>query len=128
LATASYTKSEPNPNLKISVSVRLAPNAGSVLAWADVKIQFARSKLEIWGLRVLQSDPKKPAWVAYPQKQGKEAGKFYHIVRASGALHNAITSAVLAEFAKAKPVSAPGPAGPSRAQIPPEAGDEDIPF
>lgn len=124
MAASSSQKSESNSSPKITVSLRLAPNAGSVLAWADVRIEFARSKLEIWGLRVLQSDPKKPAWVAYPQRSGKEAGKFYHVVRASGALHDAIASAVLAEFEKAKRTSAPE-AGPPRARIP---GDDDIPF
>ena len=124
MATASYQKPEANSNPKITVILRLAPKAGSVLAWADVRIQFARSRLEIWGLRVLQSDPKKPAWTAYPQTRGKEAGKFYHVVRASGALHDAIARAVLAEFEKANRPSAPGP-GPERARIP---GDDDIPF
>ena len=127
MTTLSYQKPEANSNQKINpkitVSLRLAPNIASVLAWADVRIQFARSKLEIWGLRVLQSDPKKHAWVAYPQTRGKEAGKFYHVVRVSGALHDAISSAVLAEFEKANP-SAPG-AGPERARIP---GDDEIPF
>ncbi|HVA16242.1 MAG TPA: hypothetical protein VMV59_00875 [Candidatus Dormibacteraeota bacterium] len=122
MATASYQKPEANSTPKITVSLRLAPKAGSVLAWADVTIQFARSRLEIWGLRVLQSEPTKPAWIAYPQTRGKEAGRFYHVVRASGALHDAISFAVLAEFEKAKRPSAPGP---ERARIP---GDDDIPF
>jgi len=123
LATASYQKPEANSNPKITVTLRLAPNVGSVLAWADVRIQFARSKLEIWGVRVIQSDSQKPAWIAYPQTRGKEAGKFYHVVRVSGALHDAISSAVLAEIEKANP-PAPG-AGPERARIP---GDDNIPF
>ena len=122
MATTEYQKPEANSTPKITVSLRLAPKAGSVLAWADVGIQFARSKLEIWGVRVIQSDSQKPAWIAYPQTRGKEAGKFYRVVRASGAMHDAISSAVLAEFSKVKSSSAPGPAGPSRAQIPPEAG------
>jgi len=124
LATASYQKPEANSNPKITVTLRLAPNSGSTLAWADVRLQFARSKLEIWGIRVLQSGPEKPAWIAYPQTRGKEKGKFYHVARASGALHDAISFAVLAEFDKAKRVPAPG-AGPERARIP---GDDDIPF
>lgn len=111
-------------NLKISVTLRAASKPGAVKAHADVRIQFAHSTLEIFGLSVVQHDLDKPAWVSYPQRAAKN-GKYYPHVRASGKLHDQICAVVLSEF---EGMPKPG-SGPERASIPREPGqDSDDPF
>lgn len=112
-------------NLKISVTLRAASKPGAVKAHADVRIQFAHSRLDIFGLSVVQHDPDKPAWVSYPQRAAKNGKYYYPHVRARGKLHDQICAAVLGEFDR---VPKAGP-GPERASIPQEPGqDSDDPF
>lgn len=111
-------------NPKVSVTLRAAPKPGVVKAHADVRIQFAHSTLEIFGLSVVQHDPEKPVWVSYPQRAAKN-GKYYAHVRAIGKLHERICSVVLSEFERVAKTGS----GPERASIPREpAEDSDNPF
>lgn len=110
-------------NPKISVTLRAASKAGAVKGHADVRVEFAHSTLEIFGLSVVQHDPNKPPWVSYPQRAAK-SGKYYAHVRASGRLHERICAAVLSEFER---MPKPGP-DPERAAIPREPGEDDSPF
>lgn len=117
---------------KIAVTLRAASKPGAIKAHADVRVEFANSAFEIFGLSVVQHDPQKPPWVSYPQRAGKNTDKFFPIVRVFGVLREAICAAVLSEFeqmsaAAGERMSKPGP-GPERARIPDEPGDGDIPF
>ncbi len=107
------------PESRLYVTLRAASKPGAVKAHADVRIQFAHSTLEMFGLSVVQHDPEKPAWVSYPQRAAKN-GKYYAHVRASGKLHEQICAAVLSEFER---TPEPGP-GPERASIPRESGED----
>jgi hypothetical protein len=123
---SSTVSQEPTvlSNLKIGVTLRAASKPGAVKAHADVRVEFAHSTLEIFGLSIVQHDPEKPAWVSYPQRAGKN-GKYYAVVRGSGKLHKKICEATLSEFER---LPMPGP-GPERASIQREpGGDTDIPF
>lgn len=110
-------------NPKITITLRPASKPGAVKAHADVRIQFAQSMLEIFGLSIVQHDPEKPAWVSYPQRSAKN-GKYYEHVRATGKLHERICAAVLSEFER---MPMPG-TGPERASIPREPGDDGSPL
>jgi hypothetical protein len=125
MSQASSQKPESNSNLKITVTVRAASKPSSIKAHADVQIEFSSSRLEIFGLSVVQHDPQKPAWVSYPQRAGKDGKKYFPVVRASGTLHDKICAAVLSEFER-MPASG---CSSEREKIPREAGSEDaVPF
>lgn len=110
-------------NPKITVTLRVANKPSAIKAHADVRVQFSHSTLEIFGLSIVHHDPEKPAWVSYPQRAAKN-GKYYSHVRVSGKLHDAICLAVLSEFERLKPGSAPELASIAR-----EPGEHsDIPF
>jgi DNA-binding cell septation regulator SpoVG len=116
-----------NSNLRIAVTIRPASRPGSVKAHADARVDFASSTLEIFGISVIQHDLEKPAWVSYPQRQGKDAKKYFPVLKVTGALHEKISEAVLAEWER-NPVPAADRGGVPRAQIPREPGDDSIPF
>lgn len=97
MSDALLQQSARTSNRGIGVTLRAALKPGAVKAHADVRIQFAHSTLEIFGLSVVQHDPEKPAWVSYPQRAAKN-GKYYAHVRATGKLHERICSVVLSEF------------------------------
>ena len=84
-----------------------------------MQVHFSASVLSIYGLRVVETDPEKGPWVAYPQQPGKKEGKWYDVVKVTGKLHDEISSAVLKEYAGV--LAAPRP---PKAQIPRESGDE----
>lgn len=108
-------------NLRIAItSLRAASKPGSVKAHADVRIDFSASTLEIFGVSVVQHDPAKPAWVSYPQRAGKDAKKYFAIVKLTGVLHDKLCAAVLDEWER----TASDRGGVPRAQIPREPGDE----
>lgn len=112
------------PDLRITVTIHAASKPGSVKAHADVRIDFSASSLEIFGVSIVQQDPSKPAWVSYPQRAGKDAKKYFAIVKVTGVLHDKICAAVLHEWER---VRASDRSGVPRAQIPREPGDE-VPF
>lgn len=89
---------EKSKNLRITVTLRAASKPGSVKARADVRVEFFASSLEIFGVSIVQHDPAKPAWVSYPQRAGKDAKKYFAIVKVTGTLHEKICAAVLSEF------------------------------
>jgi hypothetical protein len=116
---------EANSNLRITAKIRPASKPGSVKAHADVRIDFAASTLEIFGLSIVRHDPDKPAWVSYPQRAGgKDSKKYFSIVKLTGVLHDTICAAVLQEFEQ---MPAKDHGGVPHAQIPREPGDE-VPF
>lgn len=104
MSEESSQKIETNSNLKISVSLRAPSKPCKTLAYADVKVEYGLSKIEISGMSIVRHDPEKPAWVSYPQRAGKNGKKFYPIVRVFGALHENIARAVLAEFRRMPPI------------------------
>jgi hypothetical protein len=107
---------------RISVTLRTASKPGSVKAHADVRVEIASLSLEIFGLSVVQNDPEKAAWVSYPQRAGRDAKKYFPIVKVTGTLHEKICTAVLREFERVK--SSTG--NRNEAQF---AGEEDsVPF
>jgi DNA-binding cell septation regulator SpoVG len=87
---------------RIIVALRTASKPGSVKAHADVRVEIASLNLEIFGLSVVQHDPEKPAWVSYPQRSGRDAKKYFPIVKVAGVLHEKICTAVLREFERVK--------------------------
>lgn len=113
-----------NSNLpRITVTIRAASKPGSVKAHADVRVEFSSSSLEIFGVSVVQHDPAKPAWVSYPQRPGKDAKKYFPIVKLTGVLNDKICAAILDEW---KRISAPASdrGGVPRAHMAREPGDE----
>lgn len=116
-----------NSNCRIAVTVRAASKDGSVKGYADVRVLFGSSSLEISGVSIIQQDPAKPAWVSYPQRAGKDAKKYYAIVRVTGALHQKISAAVLREWERTS-TSAIDRGHVPLGQIPREPGDDSIPF
>jgi len=114
---------DANSNLPITVTIRAASKPGSVKAHADVRVEFSSSSLEIFGVSIVQHDPAKPAWVSYPQRAGKDAKKYFAIVKVTGVLHDKICAAVLHEWERL-PASASDRGGVPRAQIPREPGGE----
>lgn len=118
---------DSNSNSRITVTLRAASKPGAVKAYADLRVEFSASTLEIFGVSVVQHDPAKPAWVSYPQRSGKESKKYFPIVRATGALHESICGAVLREWQQTS-AKASDPGGVPRAQIPREPGEDSIPF
>jgi DNA-binding cell septation regulator SpoVG len=120
-------------NMSVLVNVRISQDTGTLKAYADVQVHFSASVLSIHGLRVIESDPSKGPWVAYPQQAGKKEGKWYDIVKATGKLHDAIASAVLKEYSnvQAKGTNQAKSSAVPRAQIPPEVrepGEDEAPF
>ena len=119
---------DTNSNLRITVTIRAASKPGSVKAHADVRVEFSSSALEIFGVSIVQQDSAKPAWVSYPQRPGKDAKKYFPIVKLTGVLHDKICAAVLREWERMPAPTSDRGAVP-RAQMPREPGDEDsIPF
>lgn len=114
-------------NPRITVALRAASKPGAVKAHGDVRIQFAQSTLEIFGLSVVRHDREKPAWVSYPQRASKDGKKYFAVVKLTGTLHEKICSAVLAEWEKAQARSSDHGGAP-HAQISQEPGDDSIPF
>jgi hypothetical protein len=112
---------DTNSNLRITVTLRAASKPGAVRAHADIVIDTGSSKIEICGLSVVKHDPEKPAWVSYPQRPGKDAKKYFPIVKLTGVLHDKISAAVLAEWERMS--AAPAGAVP-RAQSRRQPGDE----
>src|SRR5713101_2053651 len=116
---------DANSSLRITVTLRAASKPGSVKAHVDVRIDFAASTLEIFGLSIVRHDPDKPAWVSYPQRAGgTDSKKYFSIVKLTGVLHDKVCAAVLQEFERT-PATDRG--GVPRAQIPREPGEE-VPF
>ncbi len=115
-------------NLRITVtSLRAASKPGSVKAHADVRIDFSASSLEIFGASIVQHDPAKPAWVSYPQRAGKDATKYFAVVKLTGVLHDKVCAAVLHEYERTSAAASDRGGVVPRAQIPREPGDE-VPF
>lgn len=114
---------DTNSNLRITVTIRAASKPGSVMAHADVRVEFSSSSLELFGVSIVQHDPAKPAWVSYPQRAGKDAKKYFPIVKITGTLHDMICEAVLTEWGR-MPVPARNRGSVPRAQIPREPGEE----
>jgi DNA-binding cell septation regulator SpoVG len=111
--------------MSILVNVRISQDTGTLKAYADVQVHFSASVLSIHGLRVIESDPLKGPWIAYPQQAGKKEGKWYDIVRVTGKLHDEISTAVLKEYTEAQRKESAQPASAvPRAQIPREPGEE----
>ena len=116
--------SDANSNLRITIiSLRAASKPGAVKAHADVRVEFSSSGLEIFGLSIVQHDPAKTAWVSYPQRAGRDAKKYFAVVKVTGVLHDKICAAVLQEWER-MPAPASNRGGVPRAQIPREPGDE----
>ena len=109
---------DANSNPRITVMIRPVSKPGSRKAHADVRVEFSSSSLEIFGVSVVQHDPAKPAWVSYPQRPGKDAKKYFAIVKLNGVLHDKVCAAVLQEWERTQASAVP------RAQIPREPGDE----
>ena len=118
-------KPESISNLKITVTVRLASKPNSIKAHADVQIEFLTSRLEIFGLSVVQQDPQKPAWVSYPHRPSKDGKKYFPILRATGMLHEKICAAVLEEFER---MPAPRPRHEQERILRRAADDHVVPF
>jgi hypothetical protein len=119
---------DTNSSLRITVTIRAASKPGSVKAHVDVRVEFSFSALEIFGVSIVQHDPAKPAWVSYPQRPGKDAKKYYPIIKLTGMLHDKVSAAVLREWER-MPAQAGTAGAVPRAQIPRDPGDEDsIPF
>jgi hypothetical protein len=116
---------DTNSNLRIAVTIRAASKSGSVKAHADVRVEFSSSSLEIFGASIVQHDPAKPAWVSYPQRAGKDAKKYFPIVKMTGVLHNKICEVVLREWGRMSAPPASDRGSVPRAQIQRESGDED---
>lgn len=114
------------PELNITVTVRTASTPGSVKAHADVRVEFPSSNIELFGLSIVHHDPKKLAWVAYPQRAGKNGKKYFPIVRVGGALHEKICAAVLSEYERL--LEGNGREGTSRAQAARQPGEDAIPL
>lgn len=113
---------ETDSNPRISITLRAASKPGSIKAHADMRVEFALSGFEIFGLSVVQHDFEKAAWVSYPQRAGRDTKKYFPIVKVTGALHEKICAAVLREFERMTSSSANG----DKAQT---SGEEDsIPF
>lgn len=111
--------------MTILTNVRISPDTETLKAYADVHIHFAASVLSIHGLRIVETDPAKGPWITYPQQKGKKEGKWYDIVKVTGKLHDEISSAVLAEYAKVqRNESTQSASAVPRAQIPREPGEE----
>jgi hypothetical protein len=125
MSQKSSHKNESPSSVKITVTLRAASKPSSIKAHADVQIEFSSSRLEVFGLSVVQQDPQKPAWISYPQRAGKDGKKYFPVVRASGTLHGKICAAVLSEFER---MPSSGPSA-DRDTLPRDAcDDEAIPF
>jgi hypothetical protein len=119
---------DTNSNPRITVTMRAASKPGAVKSHADVRVEFSSSSLEIFGISIVQHDPAKPAWVSYPQRAGKDAKKYFAIVKITGMLHEKVSAAVLREWGR-MPAPASERGCVPRAQIPHDPGDEDsFPF
>ena len=116
---------DANSDLRITVtSLRAASKPGAVKAHADVRVEFSSSSLEIFGVSIVQHDPAKPAWVSYPQRAGKDAKKYFAIVKLTGMLYEKICAAVLHDWERMPASARDHRGGVPRAQIPREPGDE----
>lgn len=115
--------------MSTTVNIRLIHDTGSLMAYADIQVHFAASVLSIHGVRVVQHDPEKPPWIAYPQQPGKKEGKWYDVVKATGKLHEEISSAVLTAYADAQVKAESAPAAATKCVVPKaQIPTDEIPF
>ena len=85
------------------VDIQLASNPGALKAHADVRIQLPEGSLHVLGFSVIEKDGK-PAWVGFPQKQGRIPGKYFPVVKADGELEKRIAGKILEAYQKAKSI------------------------
>ena len=90
--------------MKFDVAVtRFQPSAkpGAVLAHADIRLDSEAGSLSINGFSIVQANGK-PVWVGFPQKQGRNANKYFPVVIAEGPLKEMIVNRILDEYQKHK--------------------------
>jgi len=82
------------------VDIHLMSGPGAVKARADIRIELPGGTLTLFGFSVIEKDGK-PAWVAFPSKQGKVPGKYFPVVDADGEVRKRIAEVVLEAYQKA---------------------------
>lgn len=81
----------------ISVEIHLHPDAPSLKAHADVRIELPDGSLTLYGFSIIEKDGK-AAWVGFPSKEGRTRGKYFAVAEADGELRKKIVNAILEEF------------------------------
>jgi DNA-binding cell septation regulator SpoVG len=83
------------------ISIRPTNHDSSVRAYADVRLESDIGSIILHGLSLVQQNGK-PPWVGFPQKPGKNAGKYFPVVEVDGKLRELIIAAVLDAFTELK--------------------------
>ena len=83
------------------INLRPSSSTSSVRAYADVRLNSDAGSVKILGLSIVETAGKSP-WVAFPQKPGKNAKKYFPVVEAEGKLKELIVNAVLDAYGSSK--------------------------
>ena len=83
------------------INLRPSNSTSSVRAYADVRLSSDAGSVKILGLSIVETGGKAP-WVAFPQKPGKNAKKYFPVVEAEGKLKELIINAVLDAYGSSK--------------------------
>lgn len=83
------------------VDLKLMDSPGAVKARATVRIELSGGSLLLHSFSVIEKDGGAP-WVGFPQKQGKNPGKYFPIVEADGEVRKKIADTILEAYRRAK--------------------------
>jgi DNA-binding cell septation regulator SpoVG len=97
----NFSESEMNSmNRKdMIVNIQRVAKPGPLKAFAELTLNLPNGQLRLHGFSVIEQ-PGKSAWVGFPQKLGKVAGKYFPVTEADGDLHAEIAAAVLDAYKK----------------------------
>jgi hypothetical protein len=79
------------------VDVQFISGPGALKARFNIRIEFPRGALLLYGFSVIEKDGK-PPWVGFPSKAGKTLGKYFPVVEAEGEIRQLIIEAILEAY------------------------------